>query len=446
MINKEQKIRYGVTGALVGVPLAIAGLSNSDTPRADAQTVSSGTAVELCKPLAWSQTRTDYPAPLPGMLPGADYRLTESLAPSQVSVITGGRFTLTVPSGDLGLPYTKDGDLKIVIVTPSKSGNTNPNAGKFDITAAVKYNIRDEVTLDKAGNGLDQQSFDKIAAKALLDGGLFQGGKNYDIWAYDTDTLQARRVYAFNQAQADEFRAQKQAEEDKACATQTPTNTATATSTSTSTATGTATSTATATATGTPTKAPTVLQANNCGFRDVFVNNQGEVWRANFAGIALVPPGYPEEVIELPIRTEPFYTTGLIAGGFEYQNPGSNLWIPVRADRSNEAVIATFPGGEFGTNWRIRMRGLSGFASQIKDPEGWTPEALKVMQASLFFKEADRKRAEGLSLDRAIFMNFDPSGQIPPRPLEGKDLDDLLRFTRCTRLPVVLSNFGNGGW
>ncbi len=261
MVDRDSILRFGVATSTIGLPLIAVGLINPGIPQVDAQTVSSNTAVDLCKSTPWREpARTGYPAPFGAMQRGANYELRESLARWDASVIIGDR----VKAGTVDEGFISSQDLKITILHPNNGG------GDFSVELNAGNNIRYDLFLDRNDVIWDQRSMDKIIREAMERGRQFQQGVNFVVVDYDVtaqDPNRSPRVLGrFNAEQTDAFIRNERAEEVRVCATPTSsvtteptitgTNTPEATLIPTNTSTTTPRALLTATFTATPSETP----------------------------------------------------------------------------------------------------------------------------------------------------------------------------------------------
>lgn len=475
MIDRDPRLRYGVATALVGVPLAVYGLSAGDTPRVDAQTVSSGTVIELCGPTLWraDSIRTGYPAPFGGMKQGDNYHLTEPLKRWDGFVIIGDR----ISAGNINEGFVSPQDLKITIIY------TDDTDGTFTADFNAGNNIRYDFFDSNDRIRFDQVSLDRLAREGIERGRLSQGSVNFVISRYNASTQETAVMYRFNAAQADEFIKKQKEEEAKACATPTPTitatntftptptesptNTPTETSTNTPTVTSTprailtatftptetplstvtSTATRTSTSTSTPTVTPPVIKSPtpdnlNCGFLE-----SAKGWIPKFEGGGSYPIGEKDTFVPVTIRTEPFKTSALIASYLGYRLGGTGQFYEVPLNGQNEIVIALFPGGEFGTNWEVKLRALENMQLQTKDPSfGETQLALNVMRAHLIFRAAEIKQQERRFLDKVRVITFMPDGLVKFEDLNKEQIARAVRYENCVLAPVIPIGNVASGW
>lgn len=512
MIDQDPSLRYrakptlenpltrvGVTTAVVGPLLAAILSQGGEPPSVAAQTVSSGTAIDLCNPTLWrpDSIRTDYPAPLPGMKRGDDYTIRETLKRWDGSVLIGDSIKI---GSTIDEKYVSPQHLKITLFT------TDDTDGSFEATVHAGWNIRYDFFDSNPSARFDKASLDELTVQSIDRARRYQGGTDFVIVWYNTSAGQTSVLYRFTTAQADEFIRQQQEAKAKACATPTPSNTAPSTSTETSTSTSTSTKTPTvtttpmalltATATSTevalstitststatrepsstststptripsPTPSPTIIPPViksptpdnlNCGFRDVIGIGPGQGWSPDLRGGDLFPPGEDGEMVDIPIQTPAFNTSVLITPRLDYRLPGGvdqngniiyvGQWYPVKRDRANEYVIASFPGGEHGTNWLVRLpaRRVSQFQGQ-DPPFGWSPAVMDAFEVKGIFLASSFKRMQGLSLESIELVRFDAGGAISSTPLNALGIASRVRYAECRHLPVALYGNISSGW
>lgn len=131
-------------------------------------------AFDVTKPIVWGWVRTEYPASLPGMSDGADYRITENIPVGKIATITGGRaeiFGVSMPF--LGQTPAGRNRLLTIIFDPGATG------GDFDVTLASRYNIRKDMSTQNSGRSLNEMEVRALQVDAIEHGKLEQNGETF---------------------------------------------------------------------------------------------------------------------------------------------------------------------------------------------------------------------------------------------------------------------------
>ena len=452
----DPRLKYGMALPLVGGPLIAAGIFHGDTPRVNAELVSSGTAIELCGPTQWREpARTGYPVPFGGMRQGDKYVLNDTLAAWDASVIIGDR----IKAGNIDEKYVSPQNVKITIFHPNKGG------GPFTAEFNAGNNIRYDLFTDNKDVIWDKRSQDKILTGAIERARTFQSAVSFDVLEYDVTTGNIGVYKRLSAAEADTFIQAQKKEETNLCTPPTSTNTSTTTSTSTPTTTpkavlsATPTSTETALSTLTATATPTATTAKptpqisrmNCGLEDMTFLSNGDIYAPNIEsfGGGSYPPGPLGTMVEVPVMTPPLNDTLIVTPRMDYKVAGGvGQWYQSEANKFDGFTVALFPGGEFGTNWVVRLPANEAFQAVIPNPAvGWTPQVMKILENRGIFFAYESRRREGLLPPNFIqLVRLNSGGSIDSTPLVGADIARRVRFSNCIGAAIVPTNFMNRGW
>lgn len=185
-------------GTLIGIGALGAAVSANTT---DIQAAQTGSFFDPSKPLEWGWIRIDYPAPLPGMTPGADFRITELFPPNRIAIITGGRAQIVgmPPLEFLGQTATGKNRLVSVILDPGATGGT------LDLIVASQFNIRKDKGVQNPGRGLNTDEADAIMVDVIKRGRIEQSGETFRFCHVNLERGAVTLTPEMDAARADKF-------------------------------------------------------------------------------------------------------------------------------------------------------------------------------------------------------------------------------------------------